>query len=90
MSTPNPALVAAAPELKLALTNLKAMLATILTGDPVLAPARAVPAANIFVNQLALIWPELAVAEEGVLLQQGSAGIDSLIAKIDAITAAKA
>lgn len=82
MSTPNPALAAAAPALKSALTNLKTAITTILTGDPMQAGLRAGPAVQILLGQLALEWPELASAEEGVVLQDATGGIDKLIAKL--------
>jgi hypothetical protein len=81
-SSPSPALVAASPYLKQALTDLKAALTTILTGDPMLIPARATPAVAILLNQLALLEPGVLVAEEGVVAQSALGGIDKLIAKL--------
>ena len=87
MSTPNPiqpsaALVAAAPFLKIALTNLKTAVKTTLTGDPAQIALRAGPAFGIFLNQLRLMEPSLVSAEEGVINQTIGSQIDGLIAKL--------
>lgn len=82
MSTPNPALVAASPYLKQALGDVKDFLTTVLTGDPLQIPARAAAANLVLVGKLQLLLPGLATAEEGVALQQSTAQIDSLIAKL--------
>jgi len=89
MSTPNPVpaapspvLVAAAPALKAALTDLKQLLTTVLTGDPLQIGLRVGPALLIFNGQLQLLLPELATAEQGVVLQQATTSIDNLIAKL--------
>jgi hypothetical protein len=85
MSTPNPptpALVAASPFLKTALTGLKAAINTTLTGDPMQIALRAGPAFSIFLNQLVLLEPSLATAEVGVLNQDLGSKIDGLIAKL--------
>jgi hypothetical protein len=79
---PNPALVAASPFLKAALTNLKAAINTTLTGDPTQIALRAGPAFAIFLNQLALAAPALAVSEVGVVNQDINTKIDGLIAKL--------
>lgn len=79
---PSAALVAASPYLKQALTDLKGCLSTILTGDPMLIPARATPAVAILLNQLALLEPGVLVAEEGVVATNALGGIDKLIAKL--------
>lgn len=81
-ATPSPALIAASPFLKQALTNLKAAVNTTLTGDPLQVGLRAGPAFAIFLNQLALLEPSLAAAEEGVVNQSIGAQIDGLIAKL--------
>lgn len=86
MST-SPALVAAAPVIISALTNLKAAVTTILTGDPAQLPLRVGPAIAILDNQLILLLPELATAEEGVAAAAATSGIDSLITKLTALTA---
>ncbi len=82
MSTPNPALVAAAPALKSALTDLQEMLTTILTGDPAQIGLRAAPAVQIFIGKVTLLWPELATAEQAVVLQDANNAIGKLIAKL--------
>ncbi len=79
---PSPALVAASPFLKTALTELKTAVTTTLTGDPLQIGLRAGPAFAIFLNQLALLEPSLAAAEQGVVSQTISAQIDGLIAKL--------
>lgn len=89
MSTPNPtapapsaALVAAAPFLKTALTDLKTAVNTTLTGDPLQIGLRAGPAFGIFLNQLALLEPSLASAEAGAVNTMIGSQIDGLIAKL--------
>ena len=82
MSTPNPALVAASPILKAALGDVKDVLTTVLTGDPLQIPARAAAANLVLVGKLQLLLPGLTAAEEGVALQQSTAKIDELIAKL--------
>ena len=82
---PSPELVAAAPVLIEALTDMKQCLTTILTGDPMQIPLRAAPAAQILLSQLQLLLPALASAEEPVVLQQATSGIDGLISKLQAI-----
>jgi len=87
MSTPNPALVAAAPTLVQALTYVKAAVTTILTGDPAQIGLRVAPAVAILDNQLLLLLPALATAEQSVVLTQATSGIDGLISKLQAIQA---
>ena len=89
MSTPNPttpapsaALVAASPFLKAALSDLKIAVNTTLTGDPLQIGLRAGPAFGIFLNQLALLEPSLAIAEVGVVNTSIGNQIDSVIAKL--------
>jgi hypothetical protein len=79
---PSPALVAASPFLKQALTQLKAAVNTTLTGDPLQIGLRAGPAFTIFLSQLALLEPSLAAAEAGAVNQTIGAQIDGLIAKL--------
>jgi hypothetical protein len=81
-TTPSPALVAASPFLKSALTELKTAVSTTLTGDPLQIGLRAGPAFTIFLSQLALLEPSLAAAEEGVVNTDISGKIDGLIAKL--------
>lgn len=82
MSTPDPALVAASPVLKTALTELKTCINTILTGDPAQIALRAQPAVNIFLSQLVLLLPSLASAEVGVMQTSINSQIDGLISKL--------
>lgn len=85
MTTPSPALVAAAPTLISALTLVKQAVTTILTGDPALLAARIAPAAAILDGQLVLLFPELLTAEEAVGATAATAGLTNLIAKLQAL-----
>lgn len=85
MTTPNPALIAAAPSLITALTQLQTMVKTIITGDPALAAARALPAAEIFLAQLELLGPGLLTAELGVGATVVETKITGLIASLQAL-----
>jgi hypothetical protein len=86
MSTPNPALVAAAPTLIQALTDVKTAVTTILTGDPAQIGLRVAPALQILLGQLVLLEPALFSAEQSVALADATNGIDGLISKLQAIT----
>ena len=79
---PSPALVAASPFLKTALTELATAVNTTLTGDPAEIALRAGPAFGIFLNQLILLEPSLASAEEGVVNQDIVSKINGIIAKL--------
>jgi hypothetical protein len=79
---PSPALVAASPFLKVALTSLKTAVSTTLTGDPLQIGLRAGPAFGIFLNQLILLEPSLAGAEVGVVNSTIASQIDGVIAKL--------
>jgi hypothetical protein len=87
MSTPapNPVLKAAAPTLISALTDLGTLVSTVLSGDPLTAPARVGPAAQIFLGQLGLLLPELGVAEIGTLNTDVQTKIAGLITKLKAL-----
>ncbi len=88
MATPpavSPEVKAAAPVLIEALTDVKQFLTTVLTGDPLQIPLRAAPAAQVLLGQLQLLLPALANAEEPVVLQQATSGLDGLISKLQAI-----
>lgn len=85
MSTPNPILVAAAPTLITAITDLKACLNTILTGDPLQIPLRAGPAAAILVGQLQLLLPGLGIAEGGAVNTEIDTKLDGLITQLQAV-----
>ena len=82
MSTPNPALVAASPVLKAAFANMAEALTTILTGPPLELPARIEPALLIMTGKMQLQLPQLATAEEAVVLQQALAALNGLSAKL--------
>lgn len=82
MSTPNPALAAASPILKAALTLVSEFLTTTLTGDPMQLPLRAAPALLVLQGKLQLLLPQLATAEEAVVLTQATTAINGLIAKL--------
>lgn len=84
-TTPNSALVAAAPILVEALTDVKQAITTILTGDPAQIGLRVGPAAAILEGQLTLLLPELASAEEVVAASAATSGIDGLITKLQAL-----
>jgi hypothetical protein len=86
-TTPNPILAAAAPTLIQGLTDLKAAITTILTGDPAQIGLRVGPAIAILDGQLALLLPELASAEEPVAAAAATAGINNLISKLQALSA---
>ena len=82
MSTPNPALLAASPVLKAALGLVNEFLTTVLTGDPLQISLRTGPALLVLQGRLELLLPQLATAEEAVVLQQATASINGLIAKL--------
>ena len=82
MSTPSPYLSAAAPSLITVLQEFQTFTSTVLTGDPVLALARFIPAADIFLGQITLQLPGLAVAELGAANTALNAKVGELIAKL--------
>jgi hypothetical protein len=86
MSTPNPFLVAGAPELIVVLQALQTFVTTVTSGDPLTAPARVVPAFDIFKGTVALQAPALAAAELGAAGTAANASIESWITKIQAAT----
>jgi hypothetical protein len=86
MSISKAALQAAAPILIEALTDVKEAVTTILTGDPALIGARVQPAIAILDAKLVLLAPELLSAEEVVVAGAATAGIQSLIAKLQALS----
>ena len=88
MSTPNPILVAAVPTLVQGLTNIKQAVTTILTGDPAQIGLRVAPAIAILDGQLTLLLPALLNSEEPVVASAATAGLDNLIAKLNALAAA--
>lgn len=89
MPTASPAEIAAAPILIEAFTDLKACLTTILTGDPAQALLRAGPAVQILNGQVTLLLPALAAAEQPVVLQSATGGIDAIITKLQSLSSQK-
>jgi len=85
MSTPNPALVAAAPTLIQALRLVQQFVTTVMTGDPAQIPLRVAPAIAILDSQIILLAPQLLAAEQGVVLSQATTGINNLITKLEAL-----
>jgi hypothetical protein len=86
MSTPNAALVAAAPILNTVIDQLTILVTTVLTGDPAQIPLRFDGAVKVFVGNLELQLPGLAVAEIGVVQTEITSGLASLKAKLNAAT----
>lgn len=86
MSTPNPALVAAAPSLDAALVLLDNFVTTTLTGDPLQIGLRADAAFKVFVGNIELLFPELATAEVGAVKTEISGGIAALRSKLKTAT----
>jgi hypothetical protein len=85
MSTTNPVLKAAAPTLITAITDLQALINTILSGDPLTAPARVGPAVEIFLGQLGLLLPSLGVAEVAAVDVDVNAKLGGIITKLKAL-----
>jgi hypothetical protein len=86
MTTPaNPALVAAAPYILTALTDIETCATTILTGDPAQIGLRADGAFKILLGQLELLLPPLAVSEISVVNQDITTGIDSLKTRLQGL-----
>lgn len=79
---PSAALVAASPFLKTFFADLKIAVNITLTGDPAQIPLRAGPAFGILLNQLILLEPSLASAEEGVVNTDIQSKIDSVVSKL--------
>ena len=87
MSTPNPALVAAAPILITVVEDALAAFSTITTGDPLTVAARVEPAAQIFLGQLMLLLPTLAGSEFGALQADINAKGAAIIAHLKSLSA---
>lgn len=87
-AAPSPLLIAAIPFFIAALTAAKTAKNTIITGDPLTAGQRALPALQIFVSTVELQLPALGSSE----LQAGGtvfdSQVDGLIAKLQALQAA--
>ncbi len=83
MSTPNPFLVAGAPELIAALQAVQTAVTTITTGDPMTVGIRATGALAVLRGQLILIFPQFATAELGTVGTDINGEISGLIGKIN-------
>jgi hypothetical protein len=88
VSTPNPALQAAAPVLITVLQELEAMVSTITTGDPLLIAARVQPAVQIFLAQVELQLPALAGAGQTLLSTEVNTKIGTWITSLKALSTA--
>jgi hypothetical protein len=87
MSTPNPALVAAAPTLITVIGELQTLVTTILTGDPLQIPSRIDGAVKIFLGQLELQFPGFLSAEIGVVETDAVTALGNAKTKLQALTA---
>lgn len=67
MTTPNPALVAAAPVLVNVISELQTFFTAVLTGDPAQIPLRFAGASQVLLGSIELQLPGLAAAEIGVV-----------------------
>jgi hypothetical protein len=67
MTTPNPALVAAAPVLLNVISELQTFFTTVLTGDPTQIAMRFDGASKVLLGSIELQLPPLATAEIGVV-----------------------
>jgi len=86
MTTPNPALVAAAPVLEAVIDEMTTFINTVLTGDPMQIPLRLSGATDIFIGQVKLQFPELVSAEVGVVQTEITGGLAGLKAKLQGLT----
>lgn len=77
-NTPNPALVAAVPIINNVIDQLIALVNTTLTGDPLQIPARLDASIDIFIGNVKLQLPALAVAEVGVVQTDIVGGLTAL------------
>jgi hypothetical protein len=90
MTTPNPALVAAAPVLEAVIDEMTTFINTVLTGDPLQIPLRLSGATDIFVGQVKLQFPQLVSAEVGVVQTEITGALGGLKSKLQALTVAAA
>ena len=90
MTTPNPALVAAAPVLEAVIDEMTTFINTVLTGDPLQIPLRLSGATDIFIGQVKLQFPELVSAEVGVVQTEITGALGGLKSKLQALTVAAA
>jgi hypothetical protein len=87
MSTPNPFISAAAPELIAILNAVKQLMANLGT-DPLQVVAKFPGASQVFMGTVLMQFPALASAEFGAVQTGVTAQIDGLIAKLQAQTPA--
>ena len=90
MSTPNPALVAAAPGLLAVVNALQTFSTTVLTGDPAEIEVRFDAAFKILAGTIELQFPVLATAEIGVINTDVNAKLSSWASSLTALLPAKA
>lgn len=86
MTTPNPALVAAAPVLINVVNELQTFFTTVLTGDPALIPQRIDAASKILLGSIELQLPGLVTAEIGVVQSELNAKLTGWAASLKALT----
>lgn len=84
-STPNPALVAAAPGLLAVVNALQTFSATVLTGDPTQIPLRFDAAFKVLAGTVELQFPTLAQAEVGVINTDVNAKLASWASSLSAL-----
>lgn len=84
MSTPDPALVAAAPMIDATLAALQVFIQTTFTGDLLGLPGRAANAELILVGTVGLQLPGILVAGQNLIGNQLGAGVAGLRAKLKA------
>lgn len=90
MSTPSPALVAAAPSLLAVVNALQTFSTTVLTGDPTQIPLRFDAAFKVLAGTVELQFPTLAQAEVGVINSDINAKLSSWATSLTALLPAKA
>jgi hypothetical protein len=88
MTPPNPAFVAAAPIISAVIDEMAAFVSTVLTGDPMQIPLRLDGAAKVFLGNVELQLPALAVAEVSVVKTDILGGLAALKAKVNAAATA--
>lgn len=81
----NSALVAAAPVLEVVIDEMTTFVNTVLTGDPLQIPLRLAGAADVFIGQVKLQFPELVSAEVGVVQTEITGGLASLKSKLQGL-----
>ncbi|HZO21034.1 MAG TPA: hypothetical protein VFB37_00935 [Steroidobacteraceae bacterium] len=90
MSTPNEAVVAAAPILVNVINELQSFVNTVLTGDPAQIALRFDGAAKVLIGQIELQLPVLATSEIGVVNSDINAKLASWKNSLNALSAPKA